>query len=255
MEPRRNAGAGSSFATKIRYIARSACQNMTDRDDIYGDRRRPEREPFFTAPPLAILIPVLLIALYGLQSLSPPDVQARIISGFALNPTLFRAGYYEYLVTHIFLHGSWLHVLANSAFCLAFATPLVRAMGRGAGGAMSFVAFFLICGVVAGIGYCLLNWYSSVPVVGASGAISGLMGAAIRLRAEPGRAGIEPLWHPRVLVMSVCYIGINAATAFLPLSVGEGIVVAWQAHVVGYIAGLILLSPWMHLFHRRYFRA
>ncbi len=227
---------------------------MTDRDRSYGEGLPPRREPFINAPPLAILIPVILITLYGLQSLAPPDVQERIILGFALNPTLLRAGYYEYLVTHIFVHGSWAHVLANSVFCLAFATPLVRAMGKGAGGVVSFLAFFLVCGIAAGIGYCVLNWYSSVPVVGASGAISGLIAAAIRLRFQPGNPGLEPIWHGRVVVMSLSYIGLNALTAFLPLPVGEGMVVAWQAHVCGYIAGLLLITPWMRLFHRRFFQ-
>ncbi|MBW8880250.1 MAG: rhomboid family intramembrane serine protease [Asticcacaulis sp.] len=227
---------------------------MTERDQRRGEGP-PGREPFFTAPPLAILLPVILIALYGLQSLASPELQQSIIDSFALSPALLRARCYELTVTHIFLHGSWPHVLANSAFCLAFATPVVRAMGRGVAGAVSFIVFFLLCGVAAGVGYCLLNWYSSVPMVGASGAISGLMGAAIRLRAEPGQQGLDPLWHPRVLVMSVAYILINALSVFLPLPVGEGMVVAWQAHVVGYIAGLLLISPWMYLFHRRYFQA
>jgi len=227
---------------------------MTDRDQTQGGALPPKREPFINAPPLAVLIPVILITLYGLQSLASPDVQEQIIFGFALNPTLLRAGYYEYLVTHIFVHGSWAHVLANSVFCLAFATPLVRAMGRGAGGVVSFLAFFLMCGMLAGIGYCLLNWYSNVPMVGASGAISGLMAAAVRLRAQPGNHGLEPVWHPRVLVMSLAYIGINALTNVLPLPIGEGMVIAWQAHVCGYIAGLFLITPWMRLFHRHFFQ-
>lgn len=223
---------------------------MTDRDRRLDDGNTPRQEPFFNAPPLAILLPVILTTLYGLQSLASPQMQDQIITGFALSPVLLRAGYYDLAVTHIFLHGSWLHVLANSAFCLAFATPLVRVMARGPAGVVSFLAFFLLCGVLAGVGYCLLNWHSNVPVVGASGAISGLMGAAIRLRA--GDSGLEPLWCPRVLVMTAAYIGINALSSFLPLPPGEGVVVAWQAHVCGYIAGLLLITPWMRLFHRRF---
>ncbi len=227
---------------------------MTDGDNRYGDRR-PEREPFFTAPPLAVFLPAILIVLYGLQSLAPPETQVRLLDGFALSPALLRFGYYELLVTHIFLHGSWLHVLANSVFCLAFGAPLVRAMGRGTGGAASYIVFFLLCGIIGGLGYCLVNWHSSVPVVGASGAISGLMGGAIRLRSEPGDPDLKPLWHPRVLTMTLVWIALNMLTVFVPLPVGEGMVVAWQAHVAGYIAGLLLISPWMRLFHRHYFQA
>lgn len=228
---------------------------MTDRDDRQGERRIPVREPIFTAPPLVILFPAVLIALYALQFLASPETQLQILDGFALSPTLLRAGYYELLITHIFLHGSWLHVLVNSAFCLAFATPLVRAMGRGIGGVASYIVFFLLCGVAGGLGYCLLNWHSSVPVVGASGAISGLVGAAVRLRGDSEGPDIKPLWHPRVLTMTLVWLIMNAGTMFLPLSVGEGMVVAWQAHIAGYLFGLILISPWMRLFHRHYFQA
>jgi len=228
---------------------------MTDRDDRPGDRRLPAGEPIFTAPPLVVLFPAVLIALYALQAFASPDTQLRILDSFALSPILLRNGYYELLITHIFLHGSWLHVLANSAFCLAFATPVVRAMGRGAGGAISYILFFLLCGAAGGLGYCLLNWHSSVPVVGASGAISGLMGGAIRLRSDPGDPDIKPLWHPRVLAMTAVWFVMNAGTVFLPLPIGEGMVVAWQAHIAGYLFGLILISPWMRLFHRHYFRS
>ncbi|WP_443747957.1 rhomboid family intramembrane serine protease [Asticcacaulis solisilvae] len=226
---------------------------MTDRDDRQEDWR-PAREPFFTAPPLVVLFPVVLVALYALQSWAAPDMQMQILDGFALSPTLLRAGYYDLLVTHIFLHGSWLHVLANSAFCLAFAAPLVRAMGRGIGGAASYIVFFLLCGIAGGLGYCALNWHSSVPVVGASGAISGLVGAAIRLRSQPGEPDMKPLWHPRVLSMTAVWLGMNVLTAFVRLPVGEGMVVAWQAHVAGYLFGLVVISPWMRLFHRHYFQ-
>jgi len=226
---------------------------MTDRDQM-PDEWRPAREPFFNVPWLAVAIPVILITLYAVQWFASPNAQAQILDSFALTPTLLRTGLYELLLTHIFLHGSWLHVLANSAFCLAFATPLVRAMGRGAGGALSYIVFFLLCGAAGGFGYCLLNWYSSVPVVGASGAIAGLVGGAIRLRIEPGDPDMKPLWHPRVLTMTAVWVIMNVATVFVPMSVGEGMVVAWQAHIAGYLFGLILISPWMRLFHRHYFQ-
>ncbi len=227
---------------------------MTDRD---GPRPL-RKEPMFTAPPLALLIPVILVAIYAVQAFATPQMQDAIMGSFALSSLLLRNGDYLLLVTHIFLHGSWLHVGANSAFCLAFATPVVRAMGysgqgwRG-GGVLSYLAFFLICGVVAGLGYCLLNWRSAVPMVGASGAISGLMGAAIRLRSDPFDPDIKGLLHPRVLAMTVTFCLINAGMAFAPFFVGDGMTVAWQAHIVGYLFGLLAISPWMRLLHHNYF--
>jgi membrane associated rhomboid family serine protease len=213
------------------------------------------REPLFNAPPLVFLLPLLLIGLYGLQTLLGPDGEARLLDGFALNALLLRQGNYDLLLTHLFLHGSWAHVLVNSAFCFAFAAPVVRACGQGFLGVLSFLTFYLLCGIAAGLGYCLLNLHSATPVVGASGAISGLMAASIRLSGDPyDPPGIKPLTHPTVLTMSLFVCGANA---LIPLAGGifltDGMAVAWQAHIAGYIFGLLAISPWLHLFHRRYF--
>jgi membrane associated rhomboid family serine protease len=222
---------------------------MTDHEN---SRQAAGREPLFNAPPLAMLVPVLLITLYFLQSLSP-GLDAQLSDSFALSPLLLRSGAFDLLVTHQFLHGSWPHVLINSAFCLAFAAPLIRAFGRGAGGAASYIAFFLICGVAAGLGYCVLNWSSPVPVVGASGAISGLMGGAIRLGGGERDPILRPFLHPQVVSMAIIYCGANAATAVMPSLFGVDLQIAWQAHIAGFLFGLVAISPWLHLFHRRHF--
>jgi len=220
---------------------------MTDRDDRYGDQGGRGREPLLSAPPLAILFPVIFTTLYGLGCLAPSDIRGQIVDSYALRAPLVRYGYYDLLLTYMFVHGSWIQVLGNSAFCLVFATPLIRAMGRGWRGAVSFIAFFLVSGVAAGLGYCLLNWYSNYPILGASGAAAALIGAAIRLSSDAGGHPILPLWHPRVLIISLL-----VAVSQYPLVGGSA---AWQAHIAGYLFGLILISPWMRLFHRHYFRA
>lgn len=213
------------------------------------------KEPLFNAPLLVFLLPAVLIGLYALQSLGGPEVTNDLAREFGANALALRQGEYNGLITHLFLHGSWLHVLMNSAFCLAFATPVVRAFGQTVIGALSFFAFYLLCGVFAGLGYCLLNYYSAVPVVGASGAIAGLMAAGIRLGSDPyDPPYLKPLNHPQVISMTIFWCGLNAlipvARQILPAS---ELVVAWQAHIAGYIFGLLAISPWLRLFHRRYF--
>ncbi len=212
----------------------------------------PVREPIFNAPPRALVIPALILIGYGLQTLIGPQANAAVIDAFALNPLLLRQGELELLVTHIFLHGSWTHAGMNAAFCLAFGAPVARAMGKGIGSALSFFAFFLICGVIAGLGYCLLDWHSNVPAVGASGAISGLVAAAMRLGNPPGT--LRGLFSRPVLSMTVFWCLANAISAFFPSLMGAGDgVIAWQAHIVGYICGALLIGPWLRLFHRQYF--
>ncbi|EGF89622.1 rhomboid family protein [Asticcacaulis biprosthecium C19] len=211
----------------------------------------PTKEPIFNAPILAFLIPAVIIALYALQRAMGPQLEDALLNSFALSSPLLRQGQYELLVTYQFLHGSWSHVLFNAVFCLAFATPLTRAVGRGLGALLSYLAFFLICGAVAGLGHCLLNWRDPAAIIGASGAVSGIIAAAMRLRGD-GR--LNGFLSKRVVGMTVIYIGVNAASALVPLTPGAGgVLVAWQAHIVGYIAGLVLIEPWLRLFHRRYF--
>lgn len=214
-------------------------------------------EPVFNAPFMSWLLPLALIGLYAFQSSLSPYVQDELIEGFGLKPVLLRQGHVDLLLTHLFLHGSWPHVLANSAFCLAFSAPVVRLCGRGLSGAASFLSFYLLCGAVAGLGDSLLNWTSAVPILGASGAISGLMGAAMRIRTWPdGSFFFAPFKDSRIIGMTVFWIGVNVISAFVPMLMGaaEGQGIAWQAHVVGYLFGLVMIEPWLRLTRQRLFQ-
>ncbi len=214
---------------------------------------RAPREPFFNAPLLTLAIPGAIMLGYLLQVLAGPSAQDALIADFALNPLLLRQGHWDLLLSHMFLHGSWAHAGLNAAFCLAFSTPVVRAVGRGAGGVLSFLVFFLLCGVVAGLGFCLLNWRFNIDIVGASGAISGLMGASTRLMSVP-RGQLNGFTAGPVVSMTIFWCGVNAASAFVPGLMGAGgALVAWQAHIVGFLFGLLLIEPWLRLFHREYF--
>src|ERR1700723_2262680 len=75
-------------------------------------------------------------------------------------------------ITSMFLHGGWSHIIGNMLFLWAFGKSLEDAMGHS-----KFLAFYLICGVAAGIAHVALNSYTRLPTVGASGAIAGVMGA------------------------------------------------------------------------------
>ena len=218
-----------------------------------SDLPHAQREPIFNAPILTLAVPVVILAGYGLQALAGPAAQDLLVDAFGLSPVLLRQGHWDLLLSHMFLHGSWSHAGMNAVFCLAFSTPVVRAMGRGAGGVLSFLIFFLLCGVAAGLGYCLLNWHGNGTIVGASGAISGLMGAASRLMGMP-RGKLNPFTAGPVVGMTLFWCGVNAASAFIPdvMGVGAG-PVAWQAHVTGFLFGLLLIGPWLRLFHREYF--
>jgi membrane associated rhomboid family serine protease len=130
---------------------------------------------------------------------------------------------------------------------LAFATPVARRMGLDASGGIIFFIFFLACGVLSNLGFALLDPRDTAPLVGASGAISGLMGAASRLLI-PGRR-LAPFTSAPVVGMAASWLIVNLVIAFIPWATpGAGhAIVAWQAHLAGYAAGLVLISPTLRL--------
>ncbi len=217
------------------------------------------REPLFNAPLLILVLPVIILGGYGLQVLAGPAAQQTIDDNFALNPLLLRQGRWDLLLSYMFIHGGWFHAGSNAVYCLIFSTPVIRAMGRGAAGVLSFLLFFLVCGVVAGVGYCLLNWRADDPVLGASGAVFGLVGAASRL-LNVQRPKLNGLFSSTVIGLALffCLVTSGVLSSLLSsnlFSVGvpAGANLAWQAHIAGYLFGLLLIEPWLRVFHRQYF--
>jgi len=198
-------------------------------------------EPALKLPwPAAVLV-ALLVGLYFLETLfGGPDLLA---GDFGFVPaSLFQGGGYT-VVTALFVHGSWGHVLVNSAFALAFCAPVARRFGASVLGGLLFFLFFLVCGVAGNIGYALLHPNDGHAVVGASGAIAGFIAGTSRLLWRG--PGLAPLNNPTVVTMGISIITLNLIVGFLHLNAGlgsDGASVAWETHIVGYIAGLFLIG-------------
>ncbi|HSN93283.1 MAG TPA: rhomboid family intramembrane serine protease [Anaeromyxobacteraceae bacterium] len=147
------------------------------------------------------------------------------------------------VLTSMFLHGSWMHLLGNMWFLWLFGDNVEDSMSR-----PRFAAFYLLCGLVAALAQVVAQPDSGVPMVGASGAISGVMGAYLVL-------------YPRVRVFALLPLGFLLTTVALPAwamlgywiaiqvlsglastgNVGGG--VAFWAHVGGFVAGVVLVKP------------
>jgi membrane associated rhomboid family serine protease len=195
----------------------------------------------FNAPPQALLLVVLIVGGYAVQSLLPGDLVLRM---FAFFPAGLPYGRWETLATALFVHGGWAHALMNAAFALAFGAPLARFFGPRLGGWLWFYGFYLVCGIGANLAFYALHASSTAALVGASGAISGLMGAACRLLSGHGRVG-RLLSRP-VVTMGLVLLGVNVAialigSAFVPGAGGAAI--AWEAHVAGFALGALLIGP------------
>jgi len=204
------------------------------------------KEPLFTAPWPAVALSGLILALYALQSRF--DTGGDLIYSFGLNPALLSPATLDTLVTTLFLHGSWMHALFNAAFGLAFASAVSRAFGTHAGGAALFFIYYLLCGVIAGALYCGLFAERNVFLIGASGAISGLMGAAIRI----GPGYVLSFTDRRVVGMTLGWFAINILSAFVSLMPSGG-PVAWEVHLLGYVIGLGSIGVWLRLFRPGFF--
>jgi membrane associated rhomboid family serine protease len=211
-----------------------------------------EREPLFRAPwPVVALLGVILAA-FAMQSFIGVDAVA---NGLGFSARSLADGRVAPLLASLFLHGSWAHVLVNSAFILAFGTPVARRFGLDGAGAAGFFGFYLVCGVLSNLGYAAVHPTGDAVVVGASGAASGLMAAASRLMTRG--PGLAPFASQPVISMAGAWLAVNLVLALAGrlglngLTPGSGgAPVAWEAHLAGYAAGLALFGPMLALMRR-----
>jgi membrane associated rhomboid family serine protease len=149
----------------------------------------------------------------------------------------------SHIFTSMFMHGSWMHLIGNMWFLWVFGDNIEDSMGR-----VRFTIFYLLCGTTAALTQVALNPASGIPMVGASGAISGVMGAYLIL-------------YPRVRVFCLLFLGFFVTSIALPawtmllywaaIQLVSGVVglvaqesggVAFAAHVGGFLAGVILIK-------------
>ncbi len=142
------------------------------------------------------------------------------------------------LVTSMFLHGGFMHLAGNMLFLWVLGDNVEDAMGH-----KRFVAFYLLAGVVAALAHGLADPASKVPMIGASGAISGVIGAYLVLHPK---ARIKVLvsyflvWLPAYVVLGA-WIGLQFLSAAMDSGGAGG--VAWWAHIGGFFAGIALIFP------------
>jgi membrane associated rhomboid family serine protease len=200
----------------------------------------PVHEKAFNAPWPSLVLVALIVGSYVVQSLVLGADRGVAQFGFA--PADLLKGRWLGLVTMMFIHGGWTHDLTNAVAALAFGPPVSKLLGEDLKGAAAFFGFYLLCGLLASLGYAALHLHDVNPVVGASGAVSGLVGAATRRlwREE----GLSPILSRPVLVMAGGWVAANLLFAVTGVSLLiAGAKVAWEAHVVGLLVGLVLIGP------------
>lgn len=198
--------------------------------------------PTYTAPVVTTLL-IIACTLVFLFELSLDDYSRDyFLTRYGVVPAHFRP---VTLVTSMFLHGGWSHIIGNMLFLWAFGKSLEDAMGHS-----KFLAFYMICGVAAGIAHVAMNSFTTLPTVGASGAIAGVMGAYL-------------IKFPRAKIHTLVFLFIFVTMADIPAAfilvywfltqlfseygsitqtqvVNGG--VAYAAHIGGFITGMILVQ-------------
>ncbi len=201
--------------------------------------------PCYSKPYVTWAIMVVCTGIFIAMKVMPDQLSVSLLHRFGMVPARY-SGYYTELpfdgylsfVTNLFLHASWTHLLVNMWFMWIFGDNVEDRMGR-----LSFLIFYLLCGIFA----TGLQWYFDpqldIPVIGASGAIAGVLAAYFFLYPLEQVIVFFPpmLFH----VPAIAFLGLwvllqlhNATTAII--FEGTTIDVAWWAHLGGFIAGSVL---------------
>lgn len=231
-----------------------------------------KREPALNIPPVVVAVLAVLVLIHAVRVfVLTPDQNNDVLWVFAFDPVRYATGVLPpealpggrgaqiwTFVTYALLHASWLHLGVNTIWFLPFGSAIARRFG-----ALRFLIFFAVTAAAGAFAHLLAYGGQNAPVIGASAAISGTMAGAMRFAFQRGgplsyrRTGGEAdfripaaplsqtLREPAVLVFLVVWFGINLLFGLISLPIsgmGGGGVVAWQAHIGGFLAGLLLFS-------------
>ncbi|MGL5361973.1 MAG: rhomboid family intramembrane serine protease [Bosea sp. (in: a-proteobacteria)] len=201
---------------------------------------------YLRQPTLTYTLIIFCVLIFGWQALDPSEARgAAIAAGFGMIPSvLFGQAVLSAelvqvpaplsVITSIFLHASVMHLVGNMLFLWVFGDNVEDAMGH-----VRFMLFFLICGMAGALAHAFVNPGSQQPLIGASGAISGVIMAYLMLYPQVRIWGLAfkaiPLRIPALWAIGA-WIAVQIVQAFI-LKEGQ---VGWWAHLGGLGAGLIL---------------
>jgi membrane associated rhomboid family serine protease len=236
------------------------------------------RQPILNVPPVVVALVLVLVAIHGVRLLLPETLDRLIIWTFGFVPARYdsnglvdgllpggRGADFWSFFTYSLLHGNLAHLGFNSVWLLAFGSPVARRFGT-----KRFLLFFAVTVAAGALAYLFLHGGAYLPMVGASAGISGMMGAAARFVFEPGgsldtwrgdartadRVPAAPLFvalrRRRVVSFLAVWFVLNFVFGFVSIAgVSAGQTVAWEAHLGGFLAGLLLFDAFDPVLGRR----
>ena len=195
--------------------------------------------------------PLLTIVLIGANifvffwEFSYPGKIASLFNSYGLVPSHFIEApiqTYPNVFSAMFMHAGLMHLAGNMLFLWIFGNNIEDELGK-----IRFITFYLLCGVIAALGHVFMDTGSEIPMVGASGAISGVLGAYLMLFPK---AKVKTLVFLGILItivripaafLLIFWLGIQIYSNMASGNVGGS--VAWMVHIGGFAAGMILILP------------
>jgi len=205
-------------------------------------------------PIVTVLLIIINCFIFTIELTLPEHILERVIHCLGIVPARFTDGNWGSnlyvtgcsfwsLITSMFLHGGWFHIISNMWIFWIFGDNVECRMGH-----TRFFVFYILCGMLASVVHIITNPSSPVPTIGASGAIAGILGAYFLLFPSAQVVVFFPLflfWPIFYIMPAFVYLGIWFILQFLngtlslvsPSAAGS---VAWWAHIGGFIGGVIL---------------
>lgn len=221
----------------------------------------PRREPLFNLPFVVVALIAICAGVHLVRAYILTEAQDLwLLVRFAFIPLRYSGGYaldaYAFMSpwAYSFLHGGFAHLIVNVVWLAAFGSPLANRIG-----VMRFLAFWLVTSLAAVALHYVLHRFDATPLVGASGAISGMMGAAARFGFRVDRRRRKPAFDGPILSIPAVFqsrtavtflavwMAVNLLMAFGFGAPDGGGGIAWEAHIGGFLAGFLLVR----LFDRR----
>jgi membrane associated rhomboid family serine protease len=213
----------------------------------YKDDNPTHRLPYVT---IGIIISNILIFL--LEIISPPGMEKTVYAYGAVPQYILTFEKFQPIhpaltvFTAMFMHGGVFHLGGNMLYLWIFGNNIEDKLGH-----LRFIIFYIFCGITAAYSHALIDPHSLTPMIGASGAISGILGAYLLLFP---RAGVYTLiflgfFVQVVKIPALIVIGFWAIVQFINGLVSTGLVkqggVAWFAHIGGFLIGLLTIKLWL----------
>jgi membrane associated rhomboid family serine protease len=199
-------------------------------------------QPSYSRPIVTVLLIAINMMVFFHEVWLDPYSYNHFMHLYSLRPYYFHA---ENLITHMFLHAGWLHVLGNMLFLWVFGDNVEDILGH-----FKYLLFYLLCGVTAGLAQVVIDPYSRVPMVGASGAIAGVMGAYL---VKFPRSEVKmltwfiliftfdvPAWLMLIYWFAMQLFGGYGSLGEAAQGGSQG-GTAFFAHIGGFIMGIILI--------------